>query len=204
MKFKTRLLVTSAAIVLVPFLLTCIMFLVVVSHVEDAEGELSILDKDNLSFAYTVENYSYVTEQVLERVKEQIAKDPSKMEDQAYLDSLAADLNRKFSYIVVRKGDKLYYTGNRKAADKIFNMLPEYGNEMPDSETGLYYNDMKKLVKQVDFQFTDGSKGSFFIVASVTSLISKNMLKRMIGLMPDKRCAYPMDTAGCFQAYQPA
>ncbi len=180
MKFKTRLLLTSAAIVLVPFLLTCIMFLVVVSHVEDAEGELSILDKDNLSFAYTVENYSYVTEQVMERVKEQIAADPSKMEDQAYLDSLAADLNRKFSYIVVRKGDELYYTGNRKAADRIFSMLPEYGNEMPDSETGLYYNDMKKLVKQVDFLFTDGSKGSFFIVASVTSLISKNMLKRMI------------------------
>lgn len=180
MKFKTRLMVTSAAIVLIPFLLTCIVFLLVASHVEDAEGELSILDRDNLSFAYTVENYSHVTERVLEKVKEQVLTDPSKMEDQTYLDSIAEDLNRKFSYIVVRKGDRLYYTGNKKAADKIFDLLPEYGNEMPDPETGLYYNDMKKLVKQVDFRFADGSEGSFFIVASVTSLISKNMLKRMI------------------------
>lgn len=180
MKFKTRLLVTSITIVLVPFLLTCIAFLVVGSHVEDAESELGILDKDNLSFAYTVENYSHVTEQVLQEVKEQIAKDPSKMEDQEYLDEVAVELNRKFSYIVVRKEDSLYYTGNEQAAKRIFNMLPEYGNRMPDSEAGLYYNDMKKLVKQFDFQFTDGSRGSFFIVTSVSSLISRNALKRMI------------------------
>lgn len=180
MKFKTRLLVTSITIVLVPFLLTCIAFLVVGSHVEDAESELGILDKDNLSFAYTVENYSHVTEQVLQEVKEQIAKDPSKMEDQEYLDEVAVKLNRKFSYIVVRKEDSLYYTGNEQAAKRIFNMLPEYGNRMPDSEAGLYYNDMKKLVKQFDFQFTDGSRGSFFIVTSVSSLISRNALKRMI------------------------
>lgn len=180
MKFKTRLLVTSITIVLVPFLLTCLAFLVVGSHVEDAESELGILDKDNLSFAYTVENYSHVTEQVLQEVKEQIAKDPSKMEDQEYLDEVAVELNRKFSYIVVRKEDSLYYTGNEQAAKRIFNMLPEYGNRMPDSEAGLYYNDMKKLVKQFDFQFTDGSRGSFFIVTSVSSLISRNALKRMI------------------------
>lgn len=180
MKFKTRLLVTSITIVLVPFLLTCLAFLVVGSHVEDAESELGILDKDNLSFAYTVENYSHVTEQVLQEIKEQIAKDPSKMEDQEYLDQVAVELNRKFSYIVVRKEDSLYYTGNEQAANRIFNMLPEYGNRMPDSEAGLYYNDMKKLVKQIDFQFTDGSRGSFFIVTSVSSLISRNALKRMI------------------------
>lgn len=180
MKFKTRLLVTSVTIVLVPFLLTCIAFLVVGSHVEDAENELDILDKDNLSFAYTVENYSHVTEQVLQEVKEQIAEDPSKMEDQEYLDEVAVKLNRKFSYIVVRKEESLYYTGNEQAAKRIFNMLPEYGNRMPDSEAELYYNDMKKLVKQFDFQFTDGSRGSFFIVTSVSSLISRNALKRMI------------------------
>lgn len=180
MKFRTRLLVTSIAIVLVPLLLTIVAFLVVGSHVEDAEIELGILDKDNLSLAYTLENFSFITEQVLEDVKEQIRTDPSRLEDREYLSGLAVDLNRKFSYIVVRKGDSLYYAGNEKAAEKIFTLLPEYGNEMPDSETGFYYNDMKKLVKQVDFLFTDGSEGSFFIITSVTSLISKSALKRMI------------------------
>ena len=51
---------------------------------------------------------------------------------------------------------------------------------MPDTETGYYYNNMKKLVKQVDFEFTDGDKGSFFVVSGVNSLISRNVLRNMI------------------------
>ena len=180
MKFRTRLLVTSVAIVLVPLLLTCISFLVIGGQVEDAGNEIGILDKDSLSVSYTIENYSHITEEAIQKVKEQITQNPSKLENKEYLDEISGELNRKFSYIIVRKDTDLYYTGNGKAAAKISMMLPEYGNELPDSETGLYYNDMKKLVKQIDFSFSDGSDGSFFIVTSVHSLISKNVLKRMI------------------------
>ena len=180
MKFKTRLLVTSIAIVLVPLLLTGIAFILVGSHVEDAKNELNLLDRNNLAFAYTIENYSRMTEEILQDVKEQIAQEPLELEDEAYLDEVSGELNNKFSYIIVRKGNSTYYTGNDTDTKRIFDMLPEYGNEMPDSETGLYYNDMKKLVKQLDFQFADGSDGSFFIVTSVRSLISKNALREMI------------------------
>ena len=90
------------------------------------------------------------------------------------------DLKDKSSYIIVRKDNQIYYTGNNNAARKIFNTLPEYGNEMPHTETGYYYNDMKKLVKEVDFRFSDGAEGSFFIVTSISSLISKKMLRNMI------------------------
>ena len=180
MKFKTRLLVTSIAIVLVPLLLTGIAFILVGSHVEDAKNELNLLDRNNLAFAYTIENYSRMTEEILQDVKKQIAQEPLELEDEAYLDEVSGELNNKFSYIIVRKGNSTYYTGNDTDTKRIFDMLPEYGNEMPDSETGLYYNDMKKLVKQLDFQFADGSNGSFFIVTSVRSLISKNALREMI------------------------
>lgn len=179
-KFKTRLLVTSIAIVLVPFLLTSIAFIVVGSHVEDAETDPGLLDRKNLVFAYTIENYSKMTENVLKKVKDQIGVNPSRLESKEYLDEISGQLNDRFSYIIVRKGDSVYYTDNDMAAQKIFDMLPEYGNELPDSETGLYYNDMKKLVKQLDFRFGDGSDGSFFIVTSVRTLISRNALREMV------------------------
>ena len=180
MKFRTRLLVTSIAIVLVPLLLTSIAYIFVASHVENMENELGFLDRKNFAFAYTIENYSHMTEEVLQDVKDQITQNPLKLEDISYLDEIGGELNNKFSYIVVRKGNHIYYTGNDTDAQRIFDMLPEYGNELPDSETGLYYNDMKKLVKQLDFQFADGNNGSFFIVTSVRSLISRNALKEMI------------------------
>ncbi|MDE6738927.1 MAG: HAMP domain-containing histidine kinase [Lachnospiraceae bacterium] len=180
MKFRTRLLVTSLTIVLVPLLLTSIAFLFVGGYAEDAEEEFGILDGNNLSISYTIENYSHVTEEVLKAVKDQIAQDSSRLEDKEYLNEISGELNNRISYIIVRKKDRLYYTGNEQAAERIFEMLPEYGNEVPNSETGYYYNDRRKLVKQVDFQFTDGSEGSFFIVTSVNSLISKNALTKMI------------------------
>ena len=180
MRFKTRLLVTSIAIVLVPLLLTSIAFIVVASHVENMENEVGFLDRNNFASAYTIENYSYMTQEVLQEVKSQIEQQPLKLEDKDYLDGVSGELNNKFSYIIVRKEDGIYYTGNDMDAARIFAMLPEYGNEMPDSETGLYYNNMKKLVKQLDFKFADGGDGSFFIVTSVRSLISKNALKEMI------------------------
>lgn len=180
MKFKTRLMVTSIVIVLLPLMLTCVAFLLVGSHMEDAEGEFGILDMNKVPFTYTIENYSRITEDILHEVKEQIDSDSVLLEDKAYLEEITAKLNSKFSFIIVRKGNNIYYTGNLNAAKRIFKTLPEYGNEMPDMETGYYYNDMKKLVKQADFVFSDGEEGSFFIVSGVSSLISKKVLRNMI------------------------
>ena len=180
MKFKTRLMVTSVVIVLLPLMLTCAAFLLVGSHIEDAEGELGLLDMNKVPFTYTIENYSRISEDLLHEVKEQIASDPVRLEDKNYLDEISAHLNSKFSYIIVRKEDGIYYTSNLNAAKKIFDTLPEYGIEMPDMETGYYYNDMKKLVKQADFTFADGGRGSFFIVSGVSSLISRKVLRNMI------------------------
>ena len=138
MKFRTRLLVTSLTIVLVPLLLTSIAFLFVGGHAEDAEDKFGILEGNRLSISYTIENYSLITEEVLKGVKDQIAEDSLQLENKEYLDKISAELNSRFSYIIVRKGHRLYYAGNEKAAERIFDQLPEYGNEMPDSETGYY------------------------------------------------------------------
>ncbi len=43
-------------------------------------------------------------------------------------------------------------------------------------DAGYYYNDMQKLVKQIDFVFPDGDKGSLFLVTKVSSIISKRLI----------------------------
>ena len=172
--------VTSIVIVLLPLMLTCAAFLIIGSHIEDAEGDFDLLGVNKVPFTYTIENYSRITEDILREVKDQIDSDSARLEDKKYLDEISAKLNRRFSYIIVRKGDYIYYTSNLDAAKRIFDSLPEYGNEMPDTEAGYYYNDMKKLVKQADFAFADGDYGSFFIVSGVSSLISKQVLRNMI------------------------
>ncbi len=179
MKFRTRLVIMFLCIMFIPLLLTISAFFLIGSHIEDTESDLGFTDKNNSSI-YTLESYSQITEEILEEVKEQISNDPARLEDTAYLDDIMRELRGKSSYIIVRKNDSVYYTGNESAAKKIFPNLPEYGNAMPNEETGYYYNDMKKLVKEIDFMFPDGSEGSFFIITKVSSLISRKVLSNML------------------------
>ncbi|MCM1266647.1 MAG: ATP-binding protein [Bacteroidales bacterium] len=179
MKFKTRLMITSLTIILMPLLLTGIALLVVGSRIEDAESRFGLPDRNNASFIYTIENYSRITQEALEKVRRQIEEDPARMEDKAYLDEISEDLADKSSYIIVRKGDNIFYTGNQTAAKKIFPTLPDYGSEIESPEAGYYYNDIKRLIKVVDFYFTDGSEGSFFIVTRVSSLFSRKTVLHM-------------------------
>ena len=97
----------------------------------------------------------------------------------ALLDKLNEEATDKSSYIIIRKGDQIYYAGNAAAAQQIFSRLPAYGLESEETDSAYYFNDMRKLVKQIDFQFADGTEGSAFIVTRITSIFSKTFLLDM-------------------------
>ena len=179
MKFRTRLLVTSIFIVVAPLLLTAVAFSMI-GYMINSEREFGAVDQNYTSFAYTLENYNQMTADVLLEAREQLEEDPSRMEDVDYLEEINNQLANRSSYIIVRKNQEIYYTGDEKAAERIFLKLPEYGRDFSNIETGYYYNDMRKLVKQLDIQFRDGSEGSLFIITRVSSLISQKMLIDMI------------------------
>lgn len=81
---------------------------------------VGFFDRDNVSYIYTVETYSRISEEVLEKVRRQIEEDPSRLEDKDYLDEIASDLKDKSSYIIIRKNDMLSYTSNSGDAKKFF------------------------------------------------------------------------------------
>ena len=176
MKFKTRLLVTSLVIIIVPLFLTAVAFTGIGMYMANSEQGFGAPDGNFTSFSYTLENYNQMTETVLLGVREQLLSDSSAIENPAYLEEINKDLANKSSYLIVRKNEDIFYTGNMGAAGRIFNKLPAYGTDAPSEERGYYYHDMKKLVKQLDFVFQDGSEGSFFIITSVSSLISQKMM----------------------------
>ena len=62
---------------------------------------------------------------------------------------------------------------------RFFSRLPAYGLESEETDSAYYFNDMRKLVKQIDFQFADGTEGSAFIVTRITSIFSKTFLLDM-------------------------
>ncbi|WP_342757581.1 HAMP domain-containing sensor histidine kinase [Kineothrix sedimenti] len=176
MKFKTRLLVTFLTIVFLPLMLTALAFISIGGYLMNAQREIGMVNVDYTMMSDPAQTFEQISEKVFKEVKRQIAIDEAKLEDTAYLNDINKGIEDKASYILVRKGDRLYYAGNTAAADKIFNILPAYGYANESHDAGYYYNSMEKLVKQLDFTFSDGTEGSFFIITKIHTLISKQLL----------------------------
>ena len=177
MKFKTRLQVTFATIVLLPLAMTALAFLIiggVLSYGQQmggAPGYASISD--------TVQAISEETETLFKELLFEKEVNPTILEDKQYLQRKNDELGGRTAFILVRKENDIYYAGNMNAAKDIFPKLPDYGNDDSNNDRGYYYAGIHRYVKQMDFTFADGSKGSLFVITGIGSLISKTLLLDM-------------------------
>ena len=177
MKFRTKLIITFLIVILLPILLSGIAFIAVgamVSYNSDLNFQIEISDDSTLSDSLA--SLSNTTNMMYIRLENIAEKDERRLEDKAFLEDLNEEASRVSSYIVVRKGTEEYYTGNEEMSGRFFSRLPAYGFESKDSNSGFYYNDMQKLVKQIDFVFSDGDEGSLFLVTRVNSVVSRSFL----------------------------
>ena len=176
MSFKKRLIIIFLTITILPLVLTCIALMFIGSFLNNQEG----LSGNRFNLNWAVQSYGQLTEEMASHIDEIIDRDSTVLENEDYLISLNESVARKNSYIIIRKDDEIYYAGNPVSAEKIFNRLPKYGTDREDREAGYYYDDMHKFVRQFDFQFKDGSKGSAFIISRVNSLVSPSFLWDML------------------------
>lgn len=177
MKFRTKLIITFLIVILLPILLSGIAFIAVgamVSYNSDLNFQIEISDESTLSDSLA--SFSNTTNMMYIRLENIAEEDERRLEDKAFLEELNEEASRVSSYIVVRKGTEEYYTGNEEMSGRFFSRLPAYGFESKDSNSGFYYNDMQKLVKQIDFVFSDGDEGSLFLVTRVNSVVSRSFL----------------------------
>lgn len=176
MSFKKRLILIFLTITLLPIFLTCVALMLIGSYLNSQEG---VTDK-GFNLNWTAQSYGQLTKEISEDIDIIIDENPAMLEDMDYLQELNEALSEKNSYIIVRKDGKLYYAGNEKSAEQIFERLPEYGTGKEDREAGYFYDDMQKFVQQFDFKFSDNGKGSFFIISRVRSLINTSFLWDML------------------------
>ena len=179
MKFKTRLRVTFAAIIILPLALTALAFCGIGLYLMNVQKGLPFAELNYTLMAENMQEAVESTEHVYMELRRQAETEPSRLADINYLQKLSSKIAQRTAYILVRKNSEIYFTGNETASKKIFSVLPEYGEGDLSEESGRYYGEYDKLVKQVDFLFPDGGMGSAFVVTKVNSLISKNLLVDM-------------------------
>ncbi len=181
MKFKTRLVVTFLTIILLPLVLASTAFILIGGALAREQEEYGFRNNDYNMLIDPADASRLISDEIFLTVKEILEEEPSRLEDAEALDTINERIVNKSSYIIVRNKDKLYYTGNEVAARKIFDKLPDFQEEdaLGEMNRSFYYDDMKKLVRQMDFYFADGSEGSFFVVTRANSILSRRLFVDM-------------------------
>ncbi len=175
MKFKTRLRVTFITIILLPLFLTAIAFCAIGLYLTSVQRGLPAAE---LSYE-NMQELMEATDKAFTVLKEQTRTDASKLSDKEYLHRINTEIARKSTDIIVRKGTDIYYAGNMEAAQAILPALPDYGDADLSEESGIYYGEFRRFVKQLDFLFPDGEEGSVFVVTKASALISRHLLVDM-------------------------
>jgi len=176
MKFKTRLYVTFITIIVLPLMLTSLAFCGIGLYLMNVQKGFPAAEFDYSVVSENMQEIVESTDKAFYVLQNQVKADASRLADKEYLERVNSEIARKSTYIIVRKGAELYYAGNEEAAKAIFPKLPGYGDGNISEDSGFYYDEFDKFVKQVDFLFPDGDEGSAFVVTKANSLISKHLL----------------------------
>ena len=181
MKFKTKLIITFLTMILLPLVLACTAFLFIGGYLVREQEEYGLQINDYNVLIDPTQASRMISDEIFPQIKNMLESNPSKLEDRETLSEINKEVENRSSYIIVRKQNRLYYTGNEVAAKQIFDKLPDFQKEMVSQklDQSFYYDDMKKLVSQMDFYFMDGSEGSFFIITRVNSMLSRKLFVDM-------------------------
>ncbi|MDY3251395.1 MAG: HAMP domain-containing sensor histidine kinase [Candidatus Choladocola sp.] len=174
MKLRTRLIVAFFVVILVPILLFCVAGLGFTSYqmrmIEENYGVPISFE----SMADSMQVIGKSTQSVFEKLKRQAEDDPEVFLDETYLSKINEELSGRYSYLLVRKNEDIYYNGSNQDVSKLFQELPAFREFSSASDGGSYIGkDVKAFVKQLDIEFEDQSKGSLFIISSAGKIIEQ-------------------------------
>ncbi len=174
MKLRTRLIISFCIIIFVPVLLAvATLWGLGQFHVRTPRR---IYNLGGETYEYFVNAYrmlSGITDKDYENLREIAEDTPGKLEDEAYLRQADEELEEKYSYLIVRKGEDIVYDGDPGESGFLEDRLPGYGKEgETGADSGFYLEGEKQaLVKQIDFRFADDSEGSVFIVTALERIL---------------------------------
>ena len=140
MKFKTRIFITFFSIIILPLTLTFLSYIAISVRIMNVEHGYGLSDMDyNNMVSDTAENYEQVTNDIYHKIWQQILLGQADLDNVYYYEELTKELKSDNSYLIVRKGDQLFYTNNQADAEEMFSRLPAYGSSDQNQDAGFYY-----------------------------------------------------------------
>lgn len=167
MKIKTRLAIAFVTITFVPLFLFYISATLLTSYQREAfSRSYGLSEQIDLFTANSVQVFDRLTRSAQRDIRRTLDEEPDRFEDPTWLDEVNESLKSRYSYLIVRKGDKIIYSGGNGSEEALYSQLPGFGERSQAFEGSIYLDgDTQHLIKQEDFLYGDGTEGSVFIVS---------------------------------------
>ena len=163
MRFRTKLIITSMAIVIIPVVLAIGSYLAIARYLYYEQRAQELSDPS--------ESFSNMADDVSREIALALLVNPFILEDETFLESLDRSIASKYSFLLVKKGEDIYYVTNMDRANEVIEELPGFGTDIQ----GIYYTPSKHLVKQIDFFFSTGEQGSLYIISGIRTALTASL-----------------------------
>lgn len=126
---RVRLIYLPAIILPIFVMVVSIMALLVgYTRINDADFSTEGLER----FINPLETMNDSTKEIYRELEDTSLASPLKLEDKSYLNDVNRRLEKKDSYLLIRKGDQIVYRGSKNSSQELEEKLPEYGNDESD------------------------------------------------------------------------
>ena len=173
MKLRTRVIISFFIIILVPIVMCALTFYFFVGYKAKIIGEkYGLANATYRTISNNTLLLNAMTSEEYDEVEDTAKSDTAKLEEMNYLSVLNARLQKKQSFIAVREDGVIIYNGSEElSSEELENELPKYGDPGANSKGGVYFRNEKQwMVKQVDYENSDGKECSAFIVTKTDQI----------------------------------
>lgn len=173
MKIRTQLIIAFIVIIVVP------VFLSLASGYGLSKYQFKLMEE-----YYGIEEPGYDSlsdsTQLLNKLTQKLYGDtaklamtnPEMLETLTFQEELNQQLKKKYSFLIVRKGEEIVYNGGETDFEDISDKLPDFGDYDKGNENCIFIGGENPfLIKQIDFFMTDTSQGSMFIVTKLGQVL---------------------------------
>ena len=182
MKIKTRLAIAFITITVVPIALIYIAVMGLVNYQgRSFQKNYGLNEQIDLLSGNSMQVFNRLTQGVYNTIRKAVDEDPAVFDNPEYLESLNSELEKKYSYLILRRGDEIVFSGSEEGYE-LAEQLSPYDDYKANASGGFYMDgEEQHLLKQIDFKYTDGEQGSLFIVTNVGDYVPE--IKTMISEM---------------------
>ena len=183
MKLRTRLIIAFFVIILVPAVLLVLAVFGFSRYQMRLLEETYEVDVDWKNFSDGMRLIGQSTQSTFEALQLQAADNPERFLDTEYLKNINNMLSDRYSWLLVRVDEELYFNGSGEedaAIADLLSALPMYRSFRSAVDGGSYIGgDIQAFVKQFDVEQADGRHESIFFISSVSRFMGH--ARRLLG-----------------------